>query len=207
MSPANLSTHDRLRREAAGLFSSRGYGGTSMAEIAQRVGVRKASLYNYYSSKQDLLLELLEDSLAAWEAASRPALGGEGSSEARLAAYLRATVRFAVENPQSVRIIRLAATQIGGSLGRKVKALLRRHEQESIGSLAEFFAAAVERGEIEGADAADLTLFWGVFVDGILINQVFGTAKAERYLARLPQLWDFFWRGVTGRAGGFERQP
>ena len=43
MTTQAMTTHDRLRREAAGLFSKRGYGGTSMSDIARRVGVRKAS--------------------------------------------------------------------------------------------------------------------------------------------------------------------
>ena len=34
--------------------------------------------------------------------------------------------------------------------------------------------------------------------DGILINQLFATDKAKDSMAHLPQLWEFFWRGVSG---------
>ncbi len=67
-----------------------------MSEIAERVGVRKASLYNYYPSKADLLMDLLGRGLAAWESASRPALEGPGSAEERLGAYLKAAMAFAL---------------------------------------------------------------------------------------------------------------
>jgi len=40
---------------AAIAFEAQGYKGTSMREIAERVGLTKAALYHYVSSKQDLL--------------------------------------------------------------------------------------------------------------------------------------------------------
>ena len=198
MSPETISTHDKLRREAAALFAQRGYGGTSMADIAERVGVRKASLYNYYASKADLLLELLEKGIEAWEEACRPALESPGTTEARLAAYLREVVDFAERNPQTVGIVRLAATQVGGNLGRRVKVFLADHEKLSRDYLTSFFAQAVEDGEVKTVDPEELSLFWSTFIDGILINQLFATDKAKDAVAHLPRLWEFFWRGVSG---------
>jgi TetR/AcrR family transcriptional regulator len=42
-------------REAARVFSRRGVHGTSLEEVAERLGVSKAALYRYIPSKQDLL--------------------------------------------------------------------------------------------------------------------------------------------------------
>ncbi|NEA32058.1 helix-turn-helix transcriptional regulator [Streptomyces sp. SID13031] len=44
-----------MHRAALELFSSRGYEKTSLREIAEQVGITKASLYYHYSSKQELL--------------------------------------------------------------------------------------------------------------------------------------------------------
>ncbi len=44
-----------LLREAAASFNRRGYHGTSLAEIAKKLGVTKAALYTYVPSKEDLL--------------------------------------------------------------------------------------------------------------------------------------------------------
>jgi len=41
------------------LFSVKGYGATSVSMIADAVGIRKASLYNHFESKQALLDELI----------------------------------------------------------------------------------------------------------------------------------------------------
>ncbi|TCO34530.1 TetR family transcriptional regulator [Kribbella steppae] len=48
-------TKTEIHRAAVELFSSQGYEKTSLREIAEQVGITKASLYYHYSSKQDLL--------------------------------------------------------------------------------------------------------------------------------------------------------
>ena len=45
---------------AADLFDRHGYHETSMQAIAERTGIRKASLYHYFRSKDELLVELHE---------------------------------------------------------------------------------------------------------------------------------------------------
>lgn len=44
-----------LLKEAAASFNRRGYHGTSLTEIARKLGVTKAALYTYVPSKEDLL--------------------------------------------------------------------------------------------------------------------------------------------------------
>jgi AcrR family transcriptional regulator len=60
-------TRDRIRQEAVALFTERGYATTSLREIADRVGITKASLYYHYPSKQDLLAAVVEPLLADWK--------------------------------------------------------------------------------------------------------------------------------------------
>ncbi|MFG1817077.1 TetR/AcrR family transcriptional regulator [Kribbella sp. NPDC049174] len=48
-------TKTEIHRAAVELFSSQGYEKTSLREIAEQVGITKASLYYHYSSKQELL--------------------------------------------------------------------------------------------------------------------------------------------------------
>ncbi|TQS44048.1 TetR/AcrR family transcriptional regulator [Cryptosporangium phraense] len=48
---------------AAALFGESGFAATSTRAIAERVGVRQASLYYYFPGKDEILLELLEASV------------------------------------------------------------------------------------------------------------------------------------------------
>ncbi|MDS1139585.1 TetR/AcrR family transcriptional regulator [Pusillimonas sp. SM2304] len=48
---------DAIYREAAACFRHNGYHGTSLEVVAQRLGVGKATLYHYFSNKQELLFQ------------------------------------------------------------------------------------------------------------------------------------------------------
>ncbi|MEY2431359.1 MAG: TetR/AcrR family transcriptional regulator, cholesterol catabolism regulator [Acidimicrobiaceae bacterium] len=54
------SRWDEIVRAAAHVFQEKGYDGASLEDIAERVGIWKGSLYHYITSKQDLLLAVVE---------------------------------------------------------------------------------------------------------------------------------------------------
>jgi AcrR family transcriptional regulator len=53
------SGRDQILDAAAQMFSEQGYSATSTRRIAEAVGVKQASLYYHFASKQDILTELL----------------------------------------------------------------------------------------------------------------------------------------------------
>ncbi|UDY35376.1 TetR/AcrR family transcriptional regulator [Dermatobacter hominis] len=55
-----LSTRQRILDAATDLFIEKGYEGTSLREIAERVGVTKAALYYHFASKAEMVAALLE---------------------------------------------------------------------------------------------------------------------------------------------------
>jgi AcrR family transcriptional regulator len=57
---AGRSTKEAIREAAIRLFSSKGFDQTSLREVADAVGITKASLYYHYASKLDLLLAIIE---------------------------------------------------------------------------------------------------------------------------------------------------
>lgn len=54
------NTKERILDEALKLFAQSGYMGTSMNDIADRMGVTKAALYKHYKSKQEILDSIVE---------------------------------------------------------------------------------------------------------------------------------------------------
>ncbi|NMO56983.1 TetR/AcrR family transcriptional regulator [Actinoplanes sp. TBRC 11911] len=75
---------------AAELFAQRGYAATSTRMIAEMVGVRQASLYYHFDTKEQILAELLESTV-------RPSLDYAGTLAGREPAdALDALVRFDV---------------------------------------------------------------------------------------------------------------
>jgi TetR/AcrR family transcriptional regulator, cholesterol catabolism regulator len=60
---------EELTRIAARLFAERGYQGTSLADLAEALGVQKASLYHHIASKEDLLWDVAWEGAEAFHAA------------------------------------------------------------------------------------------------------------------------------------------
>ncbi|HEX2162790.1 MAG TPA: TetR/AcrR family transcriptional regulator [Thermoanaerobaculia bacterium] len=195
------TTHERLLAAATALFAERGYGGTSMADIAERVGVRKASLYNYYPSKDDLLMELLERSLAAVSACCAPALERPGTVEERLWGYVRGFVGFARENPELLAIFRLAAVQIGGELGERVERVVVALKERQRRRLDEVFADAVAAGEVAPGDPARHAYVFRAFVNGLLLGHLDCHCGERPDDACLREAWELFWHGLAPKRG------
>jgi AcrR family transcriptional regulator len=48
-------TREQVRLAALNVFSAKGFGGSSMGDVAACIGVTKASLYHYHHSKESVL--------------------------------------------------------------------------------------------------------------------------------------------------------
>src|SRR5512138_2078389 len=60
MAQRRTAREEELLQAATRLFKEKGYRSTSMQDLAEALGVQKASLYYYIESKEDLLSRLLE---------------------------------------------------------------------------------------------------------------------------------------------------
>jgi AcrR family transcriptional regulator len=56
-------TRDEILTAAAQIFSQKGFHATSMQDIAEAVNLQKASLYHHVSSKQEILVDVLDMAL------------------------------------------------------------------------------------------------------------------------------------------------
>ena len=102
--PRRLTAEQRRRQlfaVALGLFAQRGYRATTMDDIAEAAGVTKPLLYQHFSSKRALYLELVDsiarDLLEAIEQAVRQADGPRQQVELGFAAYFRLVVSHEAE--------------------------------------------------------------------------------------------------------------
>lgn len=55
------STKERILAAAPELFSTQGFEATSVSQIADEVGIRKASMYSHFTSKQEILEALIKE--------------------------------------------------------------------------------------------------------------------------------------------------
>jgi TetR/AcrR family transcriptional regulator len=77
-----------LLREAAASFNRRGYHGTSLAEIAKKLGVTKAALYTYVPSKEELLYYCHDSAMDTAMESLNKARASDGNGREKLSATL-----------------------------------------------------------------------------------------------------------------------
>lgn len=101
---AGQQTAESIRQEAAYLFATRGYGGTSLRDVAARVGIKVGSLYNHIASKQELLLSVMGHTMDDLMAEMTEAVAAQDDTIDRLIAFVGHHIRFHAERAQEVFI-------------------------------------------------------------------------------------------------------
>ena len=57
----NLKVRERILRVALDLFHGRGFKGVSMEDVASAAGIKKANLFHYYPTKEEMVREKFSD--------------------------------------------------------------------------------------------------------------------------------------------------
>jgi AcrR family transcriptional regulator len=112
-------TKAEIHRAALELFSGQGYEKTSLREIAERVGITKASLYYHYSSKQDLLKAIIGtffDDLHQLFATVEQVPWSPESERELLAAYLDVAIKHRDTGPTVLRDVAAVLAAFGDDL-------------------------------------------------------------------------------------------
>ena len=117
-----------LTRQAARLFAEKGYHGTSIADLAQAMGVKKASLYAHMEAKSDLLWLVASDGSAAFHAAL-DAIPEELPATEKIRLALRAHLRVVAEQLDVATVFIREWRYLEGERLEQFLAERRRYEQ------------------------------------------------------------------------------
>ncbi|MFF7951172.1 TetR/AcrR family transcriptional regulator [Streptomyces griseorubiginosus] len=100
---SGLAPRAELLVAAAELFTTLGYAATSTRAVAERAGMRQASMYHYVSGKEELLAELLESTVTPSLAYARELLADDTvPPERRLWELCRADVEVLCGGPYNL---------------------------------------------------------------------------------------------------------
>lgn len=87
----------QILRAALRAFRENGYHGTTLDDIARRLGIGKTALYHYFRDKETILYACHRESLARLGRLLRAARAGRASPRAQLVLIVREHVRVMIE--------------------------------------------------------------------------------------------------------------
>ena len=134
---------------AAGrLFAKSGYHGTSMRDLGRELGLLGSSLYAHVDSKQDLLVEVVEDGARLFQESARSALTVPGSALDRLRALVTGHVDVVLSHQDVVRTYLNEARMLDDDHRARVIAARDSYEQA--------FREVIAHGIGDGSFRADV---------------------------------------------------
>lgn len=134
---------------AAELFDRLGYHDTTMQAIADRAGIRKPSLYYYFRSKDEMLVELHETLMAVVIGRHEQRLAaGELGPRELLRGMMRDVIGLMESHPGYLRIFFESYRELPPDARRSVSAQRSRYRR----MVADVLVAGVEKGEFGDID-------------------------------------------------------
>lgn len=89
---------------AAGrLFAERGYHGTSMRDLGRELGLQGSSLYSHVSSKEDLLVEVIERGAERFQASAARAMTGSDDPQQQLRSLISGHIDVVLDHSDEVK--------------------------------------------------------------------------------------------------------
>lgn len=149
---------DAILRIAHEAFLTDGYAATSMSSIAMRVGGSKATLYNYFASKEELFIAVLDEKCREIQALVFEMEADHADFRAALTRLGERMLGLLLTD-EKIATYRLITAETGRfpELGRAFYQSGPRQSQER---LAQFFDRAVNEGHLKPGDT---TLMAGQF--------------------------------------------
>jgi AcrR family transcriptional regulator len=134
---------DELTKIAARLFAKQGYQGTSLADLAEELGVQKPSLYHHIAAKEDLLWEVAWEGANAFHAAL-DAVPAEAPASERIRLALRGHLGVVAGQLDIATVFVREWRYLQGERHETFVAERRRYE----GRIRELFREGVEGSEL-----------------------------------------------------------
>ena len=150
MAGRGYSRYRELLETALRLFREKGYHATSMQDIADALGLRKASLYHYIKSKEDLLVPAYQYTIDAHARRLEEIANSPGSARERLSRAITSHLQAIIEHADLFALYLREVESLPEPLRQAVRATNRAYRVR----LASIIRQGVEAGEFKQVDPA-----------------------------------------------------
>jgi AcrR family transcriptional regulator len=186
-----------ILQAAAEVFREVGFERASMSEIRSRIGGSKATLYNYFPSKEKLFFEVMYQAKELELGAIAATLDPEAADVKQELLHFGQKLLPVLYSPEAIAIRRLAIAESGHSdIGKVVfeGSTLPMEKQ-----VAEFLRRAMKRGSLRSADAKIAAMQLLSLLESELLQRallgVEGSVKPEGFKASVRRAVEVFLSG------------
>ncbi|MCK5595927.1 MAG: TetR/AcrR family transcriptional regulator [Candidatus Eisenbacteria sp.] len=179
---------------AAGLFARHGFRKTSVADIIRGAGVARATVYKYFSTKEDIFHAVIRREMQDMLYRVREEVEKESTARDRLRA---AVLTHTAEIRKKVNVYRVTTEVLSDVIPRSEKEVERLVE-EALGVYAWILTEGVKAGEVVVDDVE--TTAWSIVLafKGIFMMTATGQIE-ERMPGVIDTLLDIIWNGLKPR--------
>lgn len=185
---------ERILDAAVAVFAKNGFHSTRVADVAKAAGVADGTIYLYFDSKEDLLVELFEDRVERLLGHLRAELPKVESATERL----RRVVRLQLGILERERELAEVLTVILRQSTRLMKERAAPKFMEYLGAIADVVAKGQRSGELR-ADISPHTVARAIFgaLDGLAMTWALGKADRGGLVRAADQLSEMLLHGLA----------
>ena len=122
-------TRQRILASSLALFARSGYAAVSMREIALDVGVGAGALYNHFTTKQHILMAIMEDHMRALLSAYHASANArQRDAQTQLEAFVRFHISYHTALPNEVFLSYMELRALEPENFKIIEALRRNYE-------------------------------------------------------------------------------
>lgn len=192
------TTEKSIREAAVKAIAKHGFEAASLREIAKEVGIRAPSLYNYISSKEQLLYELMKDPLTSMLAEYRALVKEIDDPAEKLRIFVQVHLNFHLHSRLDVFIGNMELRSLSPSHYRTIVNLREEYARALQGIVEE----GVKAGVFDAAEPRAITLVMLGMLSGVCHWYQPGGAMSADEMTELHTELAFRMLGATSGPNG-----
>lgn len=162
---------------ATSVFAAKGFDSATMDDIAEAIGINKATIYLYFASKDALIHAIAEQLFAQELAGLRAAHDLPGSATERLTAYYESLI---AEEAEVLPLMPIFYEFCALGLRREdVRMVISDFMHQLTGLLAAIIQEGIERGEFVPTDAHQAARALDALLSGTLLHWVYAPEEVD----------------------------
>jgi AcrR family transcriptional regulator len=165
---------EQIKRAALKLFAYRGITGTKMSMIADEAGISQGLSYRYFSSKEELFTELIQEAMDESQSAIKNIHHLPGTPTEQI----RALTKIMLDESHKYYFLLVQQEQTSEGVPERTKQVLEQYSsKDTIDQLLPIFIKGQQTGEFCAGDPFRLLLLYFSVISGLILQGVHSEAN------------------------------